>query len=355
MLQQKGTIIFHEISQQPEAWQDVVRVLNEKRQDLAAWFRQEAFSQVMFMGCGSSYNASIVSSKNFMTMTGVTSAAFPSSEVFSSNRLPYDDRRKTLLVVFSRSGQSSETIWAIDRIKEVSKNTKILCICPYHDSEMLVKADKTLILEKAKEESPVTSKAFTSFIFSTKLLTGILLQNMNFLTELTKVPALFDLKKYQTEIQKICSAKFTQVIFCASGSLYGLACEGSLFVKKISTTPAEAYHTLELRHGNAVHGNLGTLIVNFASDNLKKGEGIAIGELAALKSPRMVICEEADSRLGMSDYVFELKTGLSELARDMLMMPIAQLLGFYLTIAKGYNPDKPKHVIPVIKWKESFH
>jgi glucosamine 6-phosphate synthetase-like amidotransferase/phosphosugar isomerase protein len=77
--------------------------------------------------------------------------------------------------------------------------------------------------------------------------------------------------------------------------------------------------------------------------------------MAALKAPRMVICEEADSRLGLSDYVFQLKSGLSEYSRDMLMIPIVQLLAFYLCIAKGYNPDKPKHIVDVVKWKEPFY
>jgi glutamine---fructose-6-phosphate transaminase (isomerizing) len=354
MLQQKGSIVFNEISQQPEAWQDCIRILNEKRQEFSGWFRQEAFGQVIFMGAGSSYNAGIVCSRNFSSLTGVTSYAFPSSEMFSNPKLPYDDRRKTLLIAFSRSGQSTETIWALDKIKQVSKNTKILALCPFGDSEIIAKADQALVLEKAKEEGIVATKSFTSFLFSVKLLTGILLQNMNFLQELTRVPSLFDVKKYQSEMQKISSSKFQSVICGGSGAFFGLALEGSKLVKTMCTTAAEAYHTLELRHGNAAAANNLTLIIIFASDHLKKGEGTVVSELAALKSPRMVICEEADSKLGLSDYVFPLKSGLSEFSRDILMMPIVQLFAFYLCIAKGYNPDKPKHVAHSVKWKEPF-
>ncbi len=352
MLQQKGIITSKEIAEQPEAWTDTIRALNEKRQEIATWFRQEAFGQVIFMGCGSSYNAAIVSSRNFNSLTGVTSFAFPSSEMFAGQKLPYDDRRKTLLIVFSRSGQSTETIWAIDRIRQLSKNTKILSFCPYRESEIIARADQSIILEKAKEEGVFATKSFTTFIFAVKLLIGILLQNMNFLQELTRVPTLVDIKQRQIEMQKIGSGKILNVISGGSGALYGIACEGSLLVKKMCTIPAEAYTTLELRHGNAAAGNNLTLIVIFASEYLKKAEGVIVSELAALKSPRLVICEEADSKLGLADYVINLKSGLSEYARDMLMMPVVQLLAFYMCIARGYNPDKPKHVVPIVTYKD---
>jgi len=355
MLQQKGTITFNEISQQPEVWQDIIRIMNEKRQELAAWFRQEAFAQVLYMGAGSSYCAAMSCARSFISLTGATSFAFPSIDVFASKKLPYDDRRKSLLVVFSRSGQTTETIWAIDRIKEQSKNTKIMVICPHKESEMIAKADFPIVIEKAKEEAVMSTKAFTSFLFASKLFIGILMQNMNFLNELTKVPTMLDVKKYQIEMQKISSGKFLNVIFGGDGPYYGLAAASSLLVKGMSTTASDAYHTLELRHGNAAHCNQQTLVVIYATDALKKGEGVVVGELAALKSPRMVICEEADSRLGLSDHVYQLKSGLSEYSRDMLMIPIVQLLSFYLCIAKGYNPDKPKHIVDIVKWKEPFY
>lgn len=354
MLQQKGQIIFNEILQQPETWIDCMKRLNEKRQDIANWFRQEAFGQIVFMGAGSSYNAGVVGAHNFNSLTGVTSFAFPSSEVFSTAKLPYDDRRKTLVVVFSRSGQSQETLWAIDKIKALSKNSKILCLCPYGESEMLKKADMPLVLEKAKEEAPVATKSFTSFIFCVKLLIAILTQNMSLINELAKVPEMFDVKKHQPTLQKMSSAKFAHVAFCGSGPTYGLAMEGSLLVKKISTTSGEYQHTMEMRHGHDAGLHPQCLVVIFATDALKKGEGIVAGEMAPLKAVRMVVGEEADARLGICDYVFNLKSGLSMIARDVLMIPIAQVLAFYLAIAKGYNPDKPKHIIPVVTWKEPF-
>ncbi|MDQ7826247.1 MAG: SIS domain-containing protein [Candidatus Eremiobacteraeota bacterium] len=355
MLQQRGAITYNEINQQRDTLQDTIKIINEMRQDLVTWFRQEAFTQVVFTGAGSSYNASLASAKLFMSLTGVTSYAFPSSEILFSGKLPFEERRKTLIVAMSRSGQSSETLWAIDKIKELSKNSKIMVICPHPDSEIIPKADKTIVIEKAKEEATVSTKAFSSFVFAVKIITGLLMQNMPFLTELTKVPSMFETKKYQVEIQqKVIASKFTSVLVAGSGSYYGLACEGSLLMKKISNTPSEACHVLELRHGNAAYGTNQSLVVILASDSLKKGEGVVVGELAAMKCPRLVICEEADSRLGNSDFVFELKSGLSELSRDMLMMPILQELAFYTAISKAYNPDKPKHVVPFIKWKEPY-
>ena len=64
--------------------------------------------------------------------------------------------------------------------------------------------------------------------------------------------------------------------------------------------------------------------------------------------------EEADNKIGSADFVFEVKSKLSEYSRDLLMIPILHELGFYMSVQKGVNADKPKGVPFSVTFKEPY-
>ncbi len=354
MLQQRGAITFNEIMQQNEVWKSTIDIVNQKRQELVSWFSKEGFGQVVFMGAGSSFHAALISSRFFGNITGVATSAFPSVEIFAGQKLPYEDRRKTLVVTFSRSGETSETLWAIERLKAKSPNSRHLLISANESSPMAAVVEQALFIPQAKEESNVSTKAFTSSILAMKLLTAILMKNNAVYEELVKLPEKLEIKKFHKEIQKITGIKPVHILVSGNGINYGHACEGSSLIKKMSSISSECNYTTELRHGNANHATQNMLAVVISGDSLMKADGYIIGELSQSKCQRLVICEKADNRLGNSDFLIELGSGLSEYTRDLLIAPIMQELGFYLAISKAYNPDKPKHTSHVVTWKEHF-
>ena len=352
MLQQRGAITSSEIQQQSEVWKETISIVSTKRNELMSWFGKEAFGQVVFMGAGSSYHASMVSSRFFGALTGVATCAFPSAEIFALNRPPFEERRKTLVVSFSRSGETSETLWAMEKLKAKSPNSRHLLVTANAEGPMVALADQTIIIPKAKEESDVSTKAYTSSILAMKLLTSILMKNESIYNELIALPDKLVVKKYQNEIQKITAMKPIHIAVSGNGLLYGHACAASSLIKKMSSIPAEFNYTTELKHGDANHFNQNMLAIILAGDLMKKADGNIAGFISQSKCHRLVICEKADHRLGNADYLIELNSGLSEYTRDLLMMPVLQELGFYLAISKAYNPDKPKHTQPIIIYKE---
>lgn len=354
MLHQRGAVTSSEIQQQPEVWKETISILSSKRSEIVSWFAKEAFGQVVFMGAGSSYHASLVSSRFFGSLTGVATTAFPSAEIFALNRFPFDDRRKTLVVSFSRSAETSETLWAIERLKAKSPNSRHLLVTANSEGPMVALADQAIIIPKAKEDSDVSTKAYTSFILAIKLLTSVLMKNEPIYNELISLPEKLVVKKYQSEIQKITAVKPIHIAVSGNGLLYGHACEASSIIKKMSSISAESNYTTELKHGEANHLNPNMLAVILSGDLMKKADGHITGFVSQSKCHRLVVCEKADNRLGNADYLIELKSELSEYTRDLLMMPVLQELGFYLAISKAYNPDKPKHTQHVVTYKEPF-
>ncbi|MBM3461199.1 MAG: SIS domain-containing protein [Armatimonadetes bacterium] len=355
MLTKPGTTTHNEILEQPQAWNDVLAVLDEKRAELGAWMKAENFGQVLLVGCGSSYHAGLTAARTFHGIAGVNGIALPASEVLYAQRPPYDIRIKTLLIAVSRSGETSETVWAVEKLKRIDGRLKILAVTCKENSELQGLAHQTLVFPKLHEESVISTRSYTGSLLALQVLAAWLSANDAFLAELKKIPELTDVKKHTTEVQKAVALKPQHVTFLGNGACYGLAAASSLLVREMAGMPSDYMHLLEFRHGPQAAVLPNHMIVAFLSDTLRKAEEDMVREIAVMRGPRMVICSEADNKTKMgTEFVFELGHDLSELARPVREVTIVQLLGFYLAIQRGHNPDRPKHVQALIKLKEKI-
>ncbi len=353
MLTQKGALTLSELSSQGDVWKQVIQTVDKEQQKIVPWFMKEGFTAVVFTGAGSSLNVARVCRRFFSDFTGVTSGCFPPSEIFAGLRLPFEDRRKTLVVLFSRSGATSEIIWALQKLRPYP-GVKTLLITPATDSPAASLADMTLLIPSAKEESHTTTRAYTSSILAFKYLVSFLMKNANLYKEIRTLPDLFKVKQFQREIQRVTSTKPTSAIICGNGINYGHAMEAANIISKIAVIPAVADYVSQMRHGIAAQCTPNTLAIMLVSDTMKKEEAEVLGELASIRCHRLVICEQADNKIGSADFVFELKSKLSEYTRDLLMIPILHELGFYMSVQKGVNADKPKGVPFSVTFKEPY-
>jgi glucosamine--fructose-6-phosphate aminotransferase (isomerizing) len=229
----------------------------------------------------------------------------------------------------------------------------VLSVTCSEDNPLARISQKILAFPKAKEEGPIVTKCFTSFLVALTMLVAWYSGSESLVEDLRKAADLFDIKKHQNELQRLASQKFTIYSSLGTGFYLGLAGETDLKIREMGLSPCGYYNTMEFRHGAFCTVNNTYFFICFLSEALKKAEIEAIREFTSLKSQRLLICEEADDRTKMSvEYLIELKSGLSEYARLPLMVPIAQLFAFYQSISKGMNPDKPKYLNPVVILKD---
>lgn len=353
MLHQRGALTLNDITNQGQAWQHTIKAVDIAQQEIVGRFMKEGFAQLVFTGAGSSYNAACVCCRFFSDMTGVSASCFPPSELFAGLKLPFDERRKTLAVIFTRSGESTETIWAIQRF-QAHPNVKTLVITPASESQSARIADMKLLLPHAAEESCVTTKAYTCSILAFKYLVSFLMKNASLYNELRKLSEKYQPKKFQKEIQRITAIKPLNVIVGGNGIYYGHACEAAALISKMAAVPASAMHLSQMRYGLVSYATQNTLAIVFAGDSIQKADAFVAGELASTKCHRLVICEKADQKLGSCEFVAEVGSGMPEYCRDLLMIPVAQELAFYMSVQKAYNADKPKHVPFSVTWKEPY-
>ncbi len=133
--------------------------------------------------------------------------------------------------------------------------------------------------------------------------------------------------------------------FLGSGSRYGLACELSLKMKEMSLSHSEPFHFMEFRHGPQSMLTSSTLMVGLVSESNRPRE-MAVLEEMRTRGARILSLGECQA-----DVIFG--SGVSEAARNVLYLPVGQLLGFEHSLSRGLNPDLPHNLEAVVKLKDA--
>jgi glucosamine--fructose-6-phosphate aminotransferase (isomerizing) len=354
---QKGGI-FAEITDQPRAWKETLQMLIRRKDELSGWLKGENFGQVLFVGSGSSYAVAMSAASITQLVSGLNTVALSSSEILYLRRPPYDSRIKTLVVALSRTGTSSDTQWAVEKIKKLHATCKVLMIGA-QEGTLGALADQKIILPRGLEECPIGVRTPSCMLLATMVSTAWLSGKDVFINELVKVPELFDDPNYIKAIQdltrKLSAPKPIPIhfTFLGSGPYYGLAYEGARKIRELAAIPAEFQTAMEYRHASFTGLSKDHMVVALISDTLRKGELDVLSGLAKTRAQRIAVMETADEYAKMrTDSIIELKSKVSEISRVLAMYPVVQLLCFYMCIAKGKNPDRLMHLEPPIIIKD---
>ncbi|MGB7625506.1 MAG: SIS domain-containing protein, partial [Candidatus Acidiferrum sp.] len=139
--------------------------------------------------------------------------------------------------------------------------------------------------------------------------------------------------------------RFADFVFLGQGAHYWLAQEAALKLTEMSSSYAQAYHTLEFRHGPRSIASAETLITLLISDAAAEEEIAMVAELKELGAATSVVVNHGTPALRRaSDLLIELKMNEPEHARLAVTAIPAQLLGLAVGVRKGLNPDAPKNL-----------
>jgi glucosamine--fructose-6-phosphate aminotransferase (isomerizing) len=139
--------------------------------------------------------------------------------------------------------------------------------------------------------------------------------------------------------------KFSDFVFLGQGVHYWLAQEAALKVTEMSSSYAQAYHSLEFRHGPRSIAGPDTLITFYVSDAAAEAETVLVRELKELRAATCVVVNRASAELKKhSDLLVELGLDGPEFARYAVSAIPAHLLGTAVGLRKGLNPDAPKNL-----------
>lgn len=345
---ERGIHTRQEILSQSAVWKAALSDVLSKETQLREFFQRKAFTEVIFTGCGSTYYLSLTAAAIFQALTGVRARALPASELFLFPGLFLTKGAPILLVAVSRSGETTETLQAVQSFKK-SYGEDVLAISCHEGSPLVGECSISLVAKEAKEASVVQTRSFSSMLLIAQLCAGIAAGRPDYCEQLKALPIHGErvIKEQRRLIRELGgNEEIGKFVFLGSGPNYGLACEAMLKMKEMSLSLSEAFHFLEFRHGpkSAINGK--TLVVGLLSDSARDWEIPVLEEARAIGAKTLVLTEGGEKG---ADYLVQLNSGLSELARGVLYMPLLQLLAYHRALLRGLDPDVPSHLDAVVK------
>ena len=172
---------FNEIMNQTSTLELAYRDILKDSFDLS--FLEGPYDEIIFFGCGTDYN--LCQSASFFTrslLNNCTCTALPPSELLINPWTYIKDNKKYLIIGFSRSGETTETIEVIKRLKK-NNNVVLYMFSAIKNSTIIDLVKNHFICRDADEKSVAMTKAYTSFLFAYCVMLAKFLDRKDILIE----------------------------------------------------------------------------------------------------------------------------------------------------------------------------
>jgi glucosamine--fructose-6-phosphate aminotransferase (isomerizing) len=303
-------------------------------------------SEVLLLGCGTSYHAALLAEQILSRLLNVRVTARVASELDESSfRSP-----KGLVVAFSQSGETSDTITALRRVKETGYRS--LAITNVMGSSITRLADASLYTRAGPEMAVASTKSFVSQLVAIYLLARQMApkrpEAVVIGQQLRSLPGNVSRVLANTEaIQQTARdlAGSQHLFIVAKGLGVPVALEGALKLKELAYIHAEGYPAGELKHGSFAMLDQETPVVAIVPTGQHRTRVVtAIREIKA-RGPRVVaLADREDTEIGaFADTVLPLPK-VDELLAPVLQTVVLQLLSYYAARERGCPIDRPRNL-----------
>ena len=346
-----------EIANQPELWRQTAARLFDRSDDMENFLRT-AYGEVdniVLTGAGTSAFIGISLQGCFYTTTGKLTRAVATTDIVSHPQHYFSEYDTSLVISFARSGNSPESIAALELADQFSKKCHHLIItCSEEGALAKYQSKNPVQLFVLPEGSNDKSLAMTGS-YSSMLLTGLLLAYIHepaFCREqlhLVCASAEKIFKEETEKIQQLAERNFERAVFLGSGPLLGTATEAALKLQELTDgrviCKSDSY--LGFRHGPKAVIDGTTLVVFFLTSNPYVGQ-YENDLLQAMGNGQSALYQLGISQRGVDNSQIDddiiLTSGTEDIAEDFLpvcsIVP-AQLLAFFKSLQQGLSPDAP--------------
>ena len=342
-----GQHTLQEILSQPGTWLETARQFSNDVQLVKIYQSFSSQEPWLFVACGSSYYLSQTIAAQWTKLFPAPCTAVPGSEFLFA---PDEILKRTAArqaVLLSRSGKTTEVLRAAELLITKNSIRTLGVTCNAH-SALEELCTETLKLPWADEKSMVMTRSFTSILLLFESMGAKFAGDAGLASALDGLPEK-TARWLGANVDKIralgTNRKFADFVFLGQGAHYWLAQEAALKMTEMSSSYAQAYHTLEFRHGPKSIASRETLVTFLLSDAALEEELPLISELKKLGAATLVVANRATQELRRnSDLLIELGLDEPEYARMAMTAIPAQILGLAVGLRKGLNPDTPKNL-----------
>ena len=349
--------MMKEIHEQPKAVQDTIHsVLKAGEIDLSSVGLTDdvikSVSQIYVVACGSAYHAGVVTQYVMEDLARIPVRVDLASE-FRYRRPILDPNG--LVIIISQSGETADSLAALRLAKE--QGIRTLAVVNVVGSSIARETDHVFYTLAGPEIAVATTKAY-----STQLVAGYLLsvqfakargqitdeQYRSYLEEMETLPQkiqkiIDDKERLQWFAAKQVAAR--DIFFVGRSIDYAVSLEGSLKMKEISYIHSEAYAAGELKHGTISLLEDGTLVIGVLTQ--PKVYEKSVSNMVECKSRgAYLMCLTTYGNYNIedtADFVTYIPKTDEHFAASLAVIPL-QLMGYYVSVARGLDVDRPRNL-----------
>jgi glucosamine--fructose-6-phosphate aminotransferase (isomerizing) len=308
--------------------------------------------RIIIIACGTSWHAGLVGEYLIEEHARVPVEVEYASEFRYRNPIITE---KDLVIAISQSGETADTMAAIELAKE--KGATIFGVCNVVGASIPRATHAGVYTHAGPEIGVASTKAFTAQVSVLTLIAFYIAQQrgkitqskmVEYLTGLNEIPNLVqEALKCNDHVMEI-AAKFkdsTNCLFLGRGSSFPVALEGALKLKEISYIHAEGYPAAEMKHGPIALIDDDMPVVVIATQHSSYEKVISnIQEVKARKGHVIAIVTEGDTEVRkMADYVIEIPQTHEAFVPLIATIPL-QLLAYHIAVMRGCNVDQPRNL-----------
>lgn len=308
--------------------------------------------RIIIVACGTSWHAGLVAEYLIEEYARVPVEVEYASEFRYRNPIISE---KDLVIAISQSGETADTMAAIELAKE--RGATIFGVCNVVGSSIPRTTHAGVYTHAGPEIGVASTKAFTAQVsvltliaFYTAQIRGTITTGklVEFLTELDEIPELIEKAlKSEEHIKKIAYdfQNSHNCLFLGRGSSFPVALEGALKLKEISYIHAEGYPAAEMKHGPIALIDEEMPVVVIATQHSSYEKVISnIQEVKARGGRLIAIVTEGDIEVrSMADYVIEIPQTAEAFVPLVATIPL-QLLSYHIAVLRGCNVDQPRNL-----------
>lgn len=349
--------MLKEIHEQPKAVQDTVGAyvkggrIEFSEVGLTEDFLKE-LERIYIVACGSAYHVGMAGKYVIEDLTDTPVEVDLASEFrYRNPKL----MKNSLVIVVSQSGETADSLAALRLAKE--KGVPVLGVVNVVGSSIARESDYILYTYAGPEISVATTKAYSTQLIAMYLLaieTASVKDKISeeryreLIEELGRLPekiqkTLDDKERIQWFASKYANAR--DIFFIGRGLDYAISMEGSLKMKEISYIHSEAYAAGELKHGTISLIEDGTLVVGVVTQKALFEK--TLSNMVEVKSRGAYLMGltlygnySIEDNADFSVYVPKTEQYFTT---SLAIVPL-QLMGYYVSVAKGLDVDKPRNL-----------
>ena len=349
--------MMKEIQEQPKAVLDTLNsVLKDGQIDLSELGLDEEeikkISQIYVVACGSAYHVGVAAQYVIEDLARIPVRVELASEF--RYRKPILDPNG-LVIIISQSGETADSLAALREAK--SKGIRTLAIVNVVGSSIAREADNVFYTLAGPEISVATTKAYSTQLIAAYCLAVQFALTRGEITEEYYTELIAEMQTIPDKIRKVLDdkeriqwfaakqANAKDIFFIGRGLDYAISLEGSLKMKEISYIHSEAYAAGELKHGTISLLEDNTLVIGVLTqaDLYEK----TLSNMVECKSRGAYLCAVTSygnySMEDTADFVTYIPKTDAHFATSLAVIPL-QLMGYYVSVAKGLDVDKPRNL-----------